>query len=228
MSRRSVLLGLGILVLLAGIVVGVLYLLVRHEPEHYRRLALPPGPERKQLADQFYAEFFELINGIANHQWWDVEFTEEQINSYLDDTFITSNVSDRSLPRGVREPRVALEPGHIRLFFRYGAEPWQTVVSINLKVWLPREEPNVVALELESMRAGALPLVGHSLRDLIAECAQRNDIGITWYRRQSNPVAVLRFQTSPRPTVQLQRLEVTQGKLRIAGRSLDDNPLRAE
>ena len=131
------------------------------------------------------------------------------------------------MPKGVRGPRVALEPGHLRLYFRYGSEPWQTVVSIYLKVWLPREEPNAVALELVSMRAGALPIVSQSLMEVISEAARRNDIGITWYRRQSNPVALLRFQSSPRPTVQLQRLELTQGKLRIAGRSLEDGPPRA-
>ena len=227
MSRKSVLLGIAILLALLAVVTTTLALLARHEPERYGRLRLPPGPERTDHSKQFVTEFFKVINGIKNSDAWDVEFTEAQINSYLDEDFITSNVKDTVCPDGTSEPRVALDDGKMRLFFRYGKEPWQTVISLQIRAWLPKQEPNVIALEIQGLRAGALPIISQSLLEHVCKAARKNEIDVTWYRHEGNPVALLRFQSGPRPTVQLQRLELHQGKLRIGGCPRDDSRAQA-
>jgi hypothetical protein len=58
--------------------------------------------------------------------------------------------------------------------------------------------------------------------------ARRQDIEVTWYRWNGNPVALLRFQaTQQRPTVRLERLTLQKGLLTIGGRSIEASPLRA-
>ncbi len=59
-------------------------------------------------------------------------------------------------------------------------------------------------------------------------CTRRpRDIEITWFRHKGKPVALLRFQASkPRPTVQLQRLELREGMIVIGGRSFERFPLQ--
>jgi hypothetical protein len=229
MSRKSVLLGLAILVLLAGTVTASLVFLVRREPEMYDRVALPPGQERQKHSEEFYKSCFNLASTMINNVEWEEQFTEAQINSYFDEDFIRSGVKERLLPEGISQPRVALEPDRITIAFRYGDESWlNTVISIDLRVWLVPAEPNTVALEIQGLHAGSLPISAQSLLDRVSEVARRQDIEVSWYRHSGNPVALLRFQAAqPRPTVRLERLVLQKGMLVIGGRSVESAPLRA-
>ena len=85
-----------------------------------------------------------------------------------------------------------------------------------------------MALEIEGLRAGSLPIGAQSLLESVAEAARPHDIEVTWYRHKGNPVALLRFQASKAtPTVHLERLELRQGTIVIGGRSMERFPLRA-
>src|SRR5262245_49749915 len=107
MSRRSICLALGFLVVSAvGGAVAVV-LLVRHEPTEY---AWPPMPaetgDRRLRSREFYERFSALINAIKGDQVWDEEFSDEQINSYLEDEFVRSGADRNLLPEGISRPRV--------------------------------------------------------------------------------------------------------------------------
>jgi hypothetical protein len=229
MSRKSFILGITLLGLLGAAVAGILGLLVLHEPEFYHHAELPPGQEREQHSHDFEAKVFQLYNGINNDREWREKFTEAQINSYLEEDFIRSGIQDRMLPEGISDPRISFGPGKIRVAFRYGGHSWcSTIVTIDFGVWLCQKDVNVVAMELQGLHAGSLPITAQSLLDRVSEVARRQDIEVTWYRLNGNPVAVLRFQaTQPRPTVRLERLEVSEGQLLIVGRSAEAAPLRA-
>src|SRR5207245_9637361 len=104
------------------------------------------------------------------------------------------------------------EPDKIRLAFRYHAGPWSTVITIDMRVWLAnKREPNVIALELQSLHAGSVPIAAQSLLEQISETARQNGIEVIWYPYNGNPVALLKFQANqPHPTIQfldLQRSE---------------------
>lgn len=232
MSRKSVLLGLAILAVLAGTVAVILALLVWHEPEFYKKIALPPGRERQKHSQEFTAKCFDLANGALNDREWGAKFTEAQINSYFDEDFVRQGMRTISLPENISQPRVAFTgPDRLRLAFRYGAEPWwNTVITIDLRVWLVTRETNVVAMELLGLHAGSLPIAAQSLLERVAEVARAQDIEVTWYRDRStgNPVALLRFQAGQaRPTVRLERVLVRDGEIEVGGRSVDPVPLRA-
>jgi hypothetical protein len=230
MSRKSVLVGVLILFLLAGGVAAVLVLLVRHEPDCYQRLAQPPGEERQKHSKEFLENCSSLATKVVNDKVWEVQFTQDQINSYLDEDFIHSNI--KLLPEGINQPRVALEADKIRLAFRYGKEAWySTIITVDLRVWVAKktQEPNVVGLELQGLHAGSLPISAQSVLENISEVARRQDIEVTWYRFNGNPVALLRFQaTQQRPTVRLERLSLQKGLLSVGGRAVEGtSPLRA-
>jgi hypothetical protein len=222
MRRKSLLLAVGLVALVVVSVGGALALLVYHEPGFYRRCAVPPGPIRLKHSNAFTSECVKLWEGIRNHDpKWYATFTDAQINSYFAEGFIKSKMDRSFLPKGISEPRVAIEPGKIRLAFRYGEGTWSTVISIDVRAWLVKPEPNVVALELQGLHAGSLPISAQSLLENISETCRRNNIDVKWYRHNGNPVALLHFQgDSPRPTVQLSQLELRQGLLVIGGRSV--------
>jgi hypothetical protein len=227
MSRKSLLLGVGIVLFLGGTILGALVLLVRNEPSAYGRVAVPAGEEREALSKDFYANFWKLMNDVqvedvAGEFEWGAEFTEEQINSYFDEDFVHSGLNDKLLPDWISEPRVAIEPDLLRIMFRYGSGAWRTIISIDLQVWLAAKEPNVVALELKRFRAGALPISAQSLLERISDALRRKDIEVSWYRLHGNPVAVLHFQSDPQSSpVRLKSLRLEQGKITLNGSSSD-------
>jgi hypothetical protein len=227
LRRKSVLLTVGVVVLLLGTAGTALALLLWRVPRFYQDRDLPPGPQRVQESKAFVKGFIELVDGIKNYRpSWQTSFTEAQINSFFQEQFIQWGLDSKHLPEGISDPRVVLEKDSIRLAFRYGKPPWATVISLDLGVWLAPHEVNVVALELRGLHAGALPISAQSLLEQISEVARRaNNIDVTWYRHNGNPVALLRFQSDgPQPTVQLQSLQVSDGRLTLTGGSLDKTP----
>jgi hypothetical protein len=224
MSRRSFLLALGIFAFLGCTAATTVFLLVRYEPRRYREAALPPGPERVQYSRQFYDEFWTLVGEVTDPNGgreWGSRFTEQQINGYLNEGFVQSGLAERLLPERIRDPRVVIEEGRIRLAFRYGDSSfWSTVISIDFGVWLSQKDPNVVALQLQGFHAGAMPISAQSLLERISEVCRQNGIEVTWYRHEGHPVALLRFQADqPRPTLQLRDVRLERGAIVIQGRS---------
>jgi len=237
MSRKSLFLAFGIVLLLAGSTGSTLALLVRHEPDFYRKAAVAPGDHRKEESKKFQSKFGFLMSYIINleDKKWDTEFTDEQINSYLEEEFVRSGLAEKNFPEGIKDPRVVIEQDRFKLAFRYGEDPWSTVVSLELLCWLAAKEPNVVALRLEGLKAGSLPISAQSILDGFSETLRRQDIEVTWYRHEGKPVALLRFQPGRKtPTVQLRQLKMEPGRLMIGmgvtsgnGPTPEEPPIRA-
>jgi hypothetical protein len=228
MNRKSILLGLGIVLVVTGSVSAGLVLLIHNDPDYYHRCAVPPGEERQKHSREFTSQFVMLVNQVKNHEpAWSDRFTQEQINSFFEEDFVRSGTMETILPENVSAPRVAIEPDKIRLAFRYGKGTWSTIISLDIRVWLT-QEPNVLGLELQALHAGALPISAQSLLEQVSEAVHQYHIEVTWYRYHGNPAALLRFQADrPRPTVQLRQLELHKGMLVIGGQSLESPPSQA-
>lgn len=223
MSRKSVVWGTGSLLLLAVGVTATLLILVLREPGFYRRAAVAAGPERDEMSSQFISRFWAFLEETRERRVWEAAFTQDQINSFLDHDFVSSNMDRQMLPEGISHPRVAIDDDRLRLAFRYHVGRWSTVISIDTRVWLAAGEPNAVCLELRGMNAGSLPVSAQSLLERLTEAADRNNIKVSWYRHNGNPVAVLRF-TSEQPrhgTIQLDRLELHPGLLLVHGQAIE-------
>jgi hypothetical protein len=219
MSRKSLLLAVGIGSVIVGGTAGVLAGMILHEPEFYRRAEVPPGAQRRQWSNEFHEEVNNLLNGMINYKEWGARFTEQQINSYFEEEFLRQSAADRGFfPEGINSPRVAIDANRIRLAFRYGRKSWSTIVSLDLRVWLASGQPNVVAVEVQGMRAGSLPISLQSMLERFSEAARRQDVEMNWYRHNGKPVALLRFAPGQRePSVQLLHLKLNPGMMVIQG-----------
>lgn len=223
MRRKSVWLSLCLVALLLGF--GALGIaLLRYEPAYYRAGNLPAGESRAKLSKDFYNDVSGLANDVTEaltDRPWQWPFTADQVNSYFSEDFLRSGLPESALPKGLREPRVGFEKDRLRLGFRYGSGLWSTVVTIDLRVWLVPKEPNVVALELQGMRAGALPFSAQSLLERISEGIRQYPIDISpWYRHHGNPVALLRLRSEKvTAAARLTQLELRSGALVIGGRA---------
>jgi hypothetical protein len=222
MSRKSVCLGTAVLLLLAGVVATTLLLLLHHEPHFYRRAAVPEGPERKALSSKFVSSAATFLASVQGNPAWRGSFSEEEINSFFEEDFLRSEAKSLTLPEHITDPRIGFDTERIRLGFRYHIGRFSTIVSISMRVWLAKGEPNVAALEIQGMRLGALPVSAQSVLERLSEAAESNNIKLSWYRYRGNPVAILRFQSDqPRTTVALETLELQPGKVTIQGQSLE-------
>jgi hypothetical protein len=219
MSRKSLVLALGIGGVIVGGTAGVLAGMICHEPEFYRRAEVPPGVQRRQWSNEFHEEMNNLLNGMINYKAWGARFTEQQINSYFAEEFLRQSAADKSFfPEGISDPRVAIDANRIRLAFRYGKKSWSTILSLDLRVWLASGQPNVVAMEVEGMRAGSLPISLQSILERFSEAARRQDVEMSWYRHNGKPVALLRFAPGQRePSVQLLQLKLHPGTMVVQG-----------
>jgi hypothetical protein len=229
MSRRSFLLALGILAVLAGAAGTAVLALVRYEPQRFAEAVLPPGDERTRYSQEFYTAFSQLYSDLGADREWDARFTERQINSYLSEGFVQSRLSEHLLPEHISEPRVLLEPDRVRVGFRYGSGFWSTLISVDLRLWLSGREPNVLMLQLDGFHAGALPIWMQSVLEGVSEVGRQNGIDVTWYRHDGRPVALLRFQADkPRPTLHLRAICLEDGVIHIQGSSGETPAGRAQ
>src|SRR5436190_11129851 len=115
MSRKSVLLGIGIFMLLVGCAAGGLVALLHHEPEFYRRSTVPPGDVRVKGSVEFEQRFTQLLGDLQGDQRWVASFTDEQLNCYFEEGFRRSRLDETMLPEGISSPRIGIEPDKMRL-----------------------------------------------------------------------------------------------------------------
>jgi hypothetical protein len=223
MSRKSYALAIAIVVLFVGSTGAGVVLLFHHVPAFYKRCAILDGPQREKWSDEFESEAFNrLMAGIISEQAWSVKFNENQINAYLAEALIKKHSRENPWPVDVSEPRVSLGDDRIRLGFRYGRGSFSTVISVELRAWLAIQEPNVMAFEILSLSAGAVPISAQSLLDHMAETARKQKIDISFYRYYKHPVLLLHFQADrTNPTFQLRQFKVEQGTVNIGGRAVD-------
>src|SRR5262249_14838867 len=195
-----------------------------YEPAFYLRGGIPAGENRAKLSKDCIGQFSNILYGILNDtkEGGSASFTEAQLNSYFQEDFINNHSSENPLPNGVSDLRVGFDPNRLRLAFRYGKGKFSTVISLTVRPWIVGREPNTVALEFESLHAGAVPISAQWLLERVSEAARQQHVDVIWYRLHGHPVVLLRFQSDKlRPTYHLERLELHQGTLIVSGRSLD-------
>src|SRR5689334_1156432 len=131
MRRKSLLLGVVVLLLLAG-TAACLGALARHVPRFYAKATMPPGKDRKLRSAQFLQDFNQFCEDVRASRTWRGHFEQDCLNSFFQEQFIESGLHQRLLPDGIREPRISFQNDRIRFGFRYGAEPFSAVISIDM------------------------------------------------------------------------------------------------
>lgn len=166
-TKRLAFIGVSLLLaLLAG--AGGVYWAATRVPEFYRfALENEPSAEiRKKEARQFTRRTTQLTSRISRSGRWSATFTQRQINSWLAEEL--EHKYARYVPDGVEAPRVHFAEDWIHVGFRYRDAHYDGVVSLKVRPWVP--QPNVLAVEIESVRAGLLPIpLDHVLREVAAE-----------------------------------------------------------
>lgn len=188
-----------------------------YQPDFYRRKAAMPPERRRAEARHFVSHSLQLRNDIMNEPRWEAAFSDEEVNAWLAEDLV-AEFADQ-IPPGVRDPLVAFEPGRAILAFKLDDGPIRSLIWAVARVEVP--EDNVVALTVEKIRAGALPVPAEGILDRLAAHARARGLDVRWERDDDGlPVAYVRYRPDRRRAdVILERLDLLDGRVRLAGRS---------
>ncbi|WDQ16690.1 hypothetical protein [Rhodopirellula sp. P2] len=189
-------------------------------PDFYQRV-LDQSDQAMQVArNQLQHDVKQLQSDLSRRGSWNASFSEEEINAWLSDQL--PERFDRLSRRGVREPAIAIEDGQILAAVRYQSSRLDTVVSCRLSVQMT-EEPNLLAIHLSDLKAGALPLPLEPFVRRISREAALGDLDVRWDFTEDGPIALVHIpQEDPhyafKPLV-IELVSLTAGRLRLSGQA---------
>ncbi len=214
-SKRKRLILAGLVASILLVVPAAIWLSLTHQPRFYRALAEVPSEQREAKARRFVAGSLQLRNDISNERDWQAVFSDQEVNAWLAGDLVT-HFADQ-IPREVREPRVAFNLDRITLAFQLDRGPIRSVIWVVALARVP--EDNVLALTLEKIRAGVIPISADRLIGPITEQARQHGLDVKWTREAGLPVALIRYRPGDRSDVILESLNIRQGQIRLSGRS---------
>ncbi|MFN0055192.1 MAG: hypothetical protein ACKV0T_23710 [Planctomycetales bacterium] len=218
MSRKSAVITVGLALAVTVTAATALWML-SYQPGFYRTALqneLPPE-ERRDRSKRFVQATLRLVDEIRNEEQWSEEFAEPGVNSWLADELPTKYAE--WLPEGIAAPRVQFEQGALQIAFQAKRDYWSGVVSARVRAWVAG--PNELALEIQSLKAGLIPIPLDDAIDSIVEEMNRQGWRLEWKQSSGKDVLVVwldRLGSSgdePRPV--LEGIELLPGRLRVSG-----------
>jgi hypothetical protein len=208
-----------------GLVVLILYQAARQAPQFYRQeLAVQPASQ-KAAGQQFERSALELHNQLHRGGRWSVRFSEEEINGWLAAELPVK--FPQALPAGVSQPRVAIEPRRMQIAVTLERGGVQTVVSLTAEVYLTGAL-NELAVRIDQLRAGALPVPLAQLQAEVAERAAGAGFPLRWSEIDGDPVALIKLAAGPEQLhhrrLVLEAIDLAEGELIITGKMEEAEP----
>lgn len=188
-------------------------------PEFYIRARNQSGPIAEIARNQIEHEVEQVRVQSRRNGFWKTSFNEEEINAWLQSEL--PERFGRLFAHGVSEPAIAIENGQLFAAARYRSNRWDTIVSCRLTVEMT-EEPNMLAIALWDLKAGALPLPLEPFVRKISKEAAMGDLDIRWDFTETGPIALVTIpQEEPRFVIRplvIESINLIAGQLRMAGR----------
>jgi uncharacterized protein YpmS len=193
---------------------AVLWSLVQVPDFYEEALAAQSDPlARQQAADTFVQRTVQLANDIKHADAWSQEFTVQQVNAWLAEQLHKKYAE--LVPSGIRDPRMQLDGQSVLVGFHYEQENWSGIVSLRLRPWVP--EPNQLAIEIESIRAGLLPIPLDNVLEQLSEQIEIDGWQAEWTQVNGNDVLLVRFDSNQADQPLLEAVQVTGNSVRISG-----------
>ena len=208
-----------IIVLVAAAIIGFfVYRALKHVPEFYEK-AMKVGRQDLEVAnDKMLREVAGLVSDVKREGRWQVVFTAEQINGWL--AVELARKRPDLLPSGLSDPRVSITKNGMTIAAKYHSAVVDTVVSLGVDVY--RSESGGIALRVQRVRAGRLPLPLGRILDEVSRATNRLEWEVRWGQEDGDPVALISL---PRPQdprekiVEIDAIELDDGVIRLAGTS---------
>ena len=208
------------LVVLAAFALIVAYQASQQMPDFYEHALVLDAGRARETSREMVEQAAALANDLKQPGSWQVLFTAEQINGWLAVDLVENHPG--TLPAEFADPRVAIEPGRASVACRYTGTGFSSVLSVEVELSLA--EPNVVAIRLRRVRAGALPLPMSQVLESFQSAARSLEWPLEWRQLDGDPVALLSIPTQVtqkgrETSLHLDAVELREGEVFIAGQS---------
>jgi hypothetical protein len=206
---------LGALAILVAVALVGLYVALRHEPAFYRRALETDKVVLEKGSDRMLQKIAAMQNDFTRPGRWQFVVTADEINGWLAVDLVKNHPN--ALPAALRDPRVSISPSDLTIGCRYEQGVMGGILSMTVRPTVT--EANVVALRIVRARAGALPAPLKQVLDGVSRAAGSMQLRLDWRHTGSDPVAMLSVPDDPDAdrVVRIERLELADGEMRIAG-----------
>ncbi|HWA97178.1 MAG TPA: hypothetical protein VG713_01735, partial [Pirellulales bacterium] len=182
--------------------------------------------DEQQLAqanDELLAQATALVSTARKRGEWKAAFSADQINGWLA-VDVPENYPDLLGPE-ISEPRIRLEPHHATVACHYARGKISTVVSLDVEASMV--EPNVLAVRIDRLRAGAMPLPLSTVVNGLTRLAADLEVPLRWSKSEGSPTALITLPSmfdDDGTQYEVESVEVRDGKLYLAGRTTPPGP----
>jgi hypothetical protein len=181
--------------------------------------ALQADPHKLKSAGRRMERRVErLAERAAEVGHWRSVFTEDEVNGWLA-LYLEKN-QDKLLPPEVADPRLAFVDGGVKIGFRYLGKRLDSVIELEADAFMAAED--VAALRLRKAYLGMLPLAMDDVVEQITKGAASLGLPIRWTTQDDDPVllvAVADALSTEDEFRQLEKLELSEGEIRLAGKT---------
>ncbi len=218
MRRRSFYKAVLLMVMLFIVSLGIVGFLLKQEPEFYvRENANIVRADDSAQAGKVLTRLNELMEDMRTTQKgdWEASFPADELNAFFRERENNPLADLGDIP----DQRISIEDDRLRIAIRKGSGFFSTVIEVEVRLWLVKDQSNLMALEIVGFRAGVLPLPKNWILDEISTAARRLNADVNWYRNGSNPVAICRlYSNQSRPETQLTNFRIGESTISIGGR----------
>ena len=187
-------------------------------PDFYSRAETQLPARTLEASRQLNEDVVRLRDDAARIGSWQAVFSDDRLNAWLVEEF--PKQFPKLFARGASDPRVAIEDDRILVAARYKDHRFDTVVSCEVTLELT-EEPNLIAVRVNNLRAGALRLpLNPFLKGITSEAAS-GDVDVQWDFTETGPVALVTIPSEHDDyvcgPVIVESLLLRDGKAKLAG-----------
>jgi hypothetical protein len=190
-------------------------------PEFYAKALRTDVAKAEVAGKEFERNLIRLQNRARIQKPWVIEITEEQVNGWF-----ISDLPEKfpeSLPADISDPRAVFTPDEIRIAFKYTVRNVVGVVVISANTFCT-DKPNEIALQINSVKTGFLPLPIGPWLQRVADSIRKAGIPVFWSHSSSVPTAIFtlpeQITTTATNHVKLEAIDVRTDKIVIAGSTI--------
>ena len=208
------------LLVLLGLGLFLFYRAAKHVPEFYRKAIVSSPVQQQQFGEEFKKRLADLQSDVEKNQRFETILSEEQINGWLATTVAQQHA--HRLPKGMRDPRVAIQDGEARVGCHFQRGKFDSVVWLVADLKLA-DKNTVLEIRLRGLKAGLIPFSIERFQKQITTSLTRAKLKITWVEGAEEVTARIqlpeRFEGLAGKAVHFEKIELQVGRLLFSGRA---------
>ena len=224
MFKRRLWFGICVFLVLIAAPAWWLYRLAVLGPDFYQAAQNIPVQVLNSQGEELESRLLEAHNNAVRQQTWSLEFTDEQLNGWIQSTL------PRKYPRfrfaEIENLCLSFQQDKIQIAFRVKQAVIPVVVCIQLAPFITHDEKNI-AIRLEKIRTGLIPLPKKRATDQVTQALGKAQVPVVWTVENGQPLGLLPssfpMAKEIKRTWRIKNLTISDRRLSLSGIAFDSN-----